>query len=137
FDVDVRLAEGLRVEQARFAARDGSLTLVFEPKGKDTTALTLTANNWTLPAGTPLMFEALSVQGALKGGELDLEQIEGVLYGGKISGSARAEWSRQWQLSGKAKLAGVDLVPVQKALGKPPRLSGRLRADAVFSSRAE
>jgi hypothetical protein len=30
----------------------------------------------------------------------------------------------------------VDLVPVQKALGKPAKLSGRLNADAQFSARA-
>jgi uncharacterized protein involved in outer membrane biogenesis len=137
FDVDVKLAEGLRVARARFESRDGSLQLLVEPKGNATTAVALAAKNWTLPAGAPLMFEALAVQGMLKAGELDLPKIEGELYGGKLIGAVRAEWGKQMQLSGKASLAGVDLVPLQQALGKPAKLSGRLKADASFSMRAK
>jgi hypothetical protein len=137
FDVDVQLGEELRVKHARFETRDGSLTLLFEPKADDTTALTLAAKNWTLPAGAPLTFEALAAQGILKGEQLEVSSIEGLLYGGTIAATARADWAKQWQLSGNANLAGVDLVPVQKALGKPARLSGRLKADAAFSSRAK
>lgn len=137
FDVDVALAEGLRIERARLETHDGSLKLDIEPKGGDATALLLTAKNWTLPAGAPLTFEALAVQGTLKGEQLDLAKIEGALYGGMIAGSARASWARQWQVSGKAMLAGVDLVPVQQALGKQAKLSGRLKADAAFSTRAK
>lgn len=136
FDAEVELAEGFRVAQARFETRDGRLKLQVEPKGNNTTVLVLTAKNWTLPAGPPLSFEGLAVQGTLKGAQLEFSKIDGQLYGGKIAGSARADWTKQWQVAGKAKLAGVDLVPVQQALGKPAKLSGRLKADAAFSSRA-
>jgi uncharacterized protein involved in outer membrane biogenesis len=137
FDVDVHLREGLRLREARFETRDGSVTLVVQPNGAEGSTVALAAANWTLPVGAPLMFEELAARGTLKGGELELSQIEGLLYGGKLAGSARADWTKQWQLSGKATLAGVDLVPVQKALGKPAKLSGRLKADAAFSSSAK
>lgn len=137
FDVDVALAEGFRVEQARFETRDGSLKLDVEPKGRDVTALVLTAKNWTLPAGAPLTFESLAVEGTLTGGQVELTKIGGTLYGGMMAGSARADWTRQWQIAGNAKLAGVDLVPVQQALGKQAKLSGRLNADAAFSTQAK
>jgi uncharacterized protein involved in outer membrane biogenesis len=137
FDVDVQLGEGLRVLKARFELHDGSVGLVVEPKGKGTIAVALTASNWTLPIGAPLTFEALAAQGTLKSEQLDVSNIEGLLYGGKIAGSARADWGKQWHVSGNAQLGGVDLVPVQKALGRPARLSGRLNADAAFSSRAK
>jgi hypothetical protein len=137
FDVDVQLADGLRISVARFETRDGSLKLLFEPKGNDTTMVALTAKNWTLPAGAPLTFEALAAQGVLRGEQLELSSIEGLLYGGTIAATARADWAKHWQLSGKANLSGVDLVPVQKALGKPAKLSGRLKADAAFSSSAK
>lgn len=132
FDADVALGDGFALEQALLETRDGSMRLEVEADR----SFAFTAKHWTLPAGAPLKFDALVVQGTLKGEQLDLTKIEGLLYGGKIAGSARANWTRQWQLSGNAKLAGVDLVPVQQAFGKTAKLSGRLKADAAFSSRA-
>jgi uncharacterized protein involved in outer membrane biogenesis len=132
FDADVELAEGLSLTQARLESRDGSVRLRLQAGG----GLELTARNWTLPAGAPLTFESLVAKGTLKAEQLDLSQVEGLIYGGKIEGSARASWGKQWTVSGKANLAGVDLVPVQQALGKPARLSGKLKADAVFSQRS-
>lgn len=137
FDVLVRLGEGPRNWEARFETQDGTLTLMMRPQGTDATSVALAAHNWTLPVGAPLLFEELAARGTLKGGELELSQIEGLLYGGKVVGSARADWTRQWQLSGNARIAGVDLVPVQKALGRQGNLSGRLKADAAFSTRAK
>jgi uncharacterized protein involved in outer membrane biogenesis len=133
FDADVALGERFALEHALLQTSDGSMRLEFDGDR----AFALTARQWTLPAAAaPLKFEALAVQGTLKGEQLDLTKIEGLLYGGKIAGTARASWAKQWQLTGKAKLAGVDLVPVQQALGKTAKLSGRLKADAAFSSRA-
>lgn len=133
FDIDVALGQGLRLVHAQLKTADGTLKLQLDSAGN----IALTAKNWTLPAGPPLTFEALAVEGTLKGDQLDLAKIEGLLYGGKIAGSARANWTKQWQVSGKANLAGVDLVPVQKAFGKQAKLSGRLKADAAFSTRAK
>ena len=132
FDADVALGEGYALERALLETRDGSMKLELDASR----AFAFTAKEWTLPAGAPLRFDALVVQGTLKGESVELTKIEGRLYGGKLAGSARASWTKQWQLSGKATLAGVDLVPVQQALGKAAKLSGRLKADAAFSSRA-
>jgi hypothetical protein len=137
FDADVQLGEGFRVKEALFAARDGSLKLRAQASGAGATALTLQATKWTLPAGAPLFFETLAAQGTLRGQQLELARIEGELYGGKVLGEAQLGWGKQWQLAGKAELSGVDLVPVQKAFGKLAKLSGRLKADAAFSTRAK
>jgi len=137
FDVDVALGPGLRVEHAWLETRDRNLRLEVRPAPGEAMAMILTAKDWTLPAGAPLMFETLVAEGALKGGELDIARIDALLYGGKVAGSAQVSWTKQWQLSGKATLAGVDLVAVQQALGKPGKLSGRLKADAEFSSRTK
>lgn len=138
FDVDMLLGEGLHVREARVETRDGSLKLLAEASGPGAAiSVLLSATNWTLPIGAPLMFDALAAQGTLHGQQLDLGRIEAELYGGKLVGAAQADWGKQWQLTGKAQLAGVDLVPVQKALGRPGRLSGRLKADAAFSTNAK
>jgi hypothetical protein len=136
FDVDVRLGEGLRMREAVLKARDGSLRLRAEASGAGTEVL-FNATHWTLPAGAPLHFDRLEAQGTLKGQQLALGRIEAELYGGKLVGAAQADWGKQLQLTGKAQLAGVELAPVQRALGKPGKLSGRLSADAAFSTRAK
>lgn len=133
FDADVALGDGFALERAVLETRDSSMKLELNASK----AFTFTARQWILPGDAPLKFDALVVQGTLKGEQLDLAKIEGLLYGGKIAGTARASWTKQWQVTGNAKLAGVDLVPVQQALGKPAKLSGRLKADAAFSSRAK
>jgi uncharacterized protein involved in outer membrane biogenesis len=136
FDVDLQLAEGMQLREARFETQDAGLKLRVKPVGGEGFSIALDAGNWTVPVGAPLAFEALSAQGTLKGDQLRVEPIEGALYGGKVAGMAHVEWGTDWQLAGKAQLAGVDLVPLQKALGKSGKLSGRLYADAVFSARA-
>jgi hypothetical protein len=137
FDADVRLAKGLRLREARFETHDGKLKLRVVPAGPDALAVELAATSWTLLAGSPLEFDALAAHGTLKGGELELAKLEGALYGGKISGSAHIAWGKHWQAAGRVALAGVELAPLQKALGKPAHLSGRLHADANFSTQAK
>ena len=136
-DAEAELGEALQLRRARLAARDGSLQLEVTPQAGGAAAVSLEAKNWTVPAGVPLVFEALAAQGTLKGSQLDVPKIDGRLYGGRIAGSVRADWTKLWQVSGKASLSGVDLVPVQQALGKPAKISGRLKADAAFASRAK
>lgn len=136
FNLDVKLAERRRVREARFETSDGALTLVVRPHGDDTAGLQLSATHWTLPFGAPLTFDALEAQGTLRGRQLEVAKLEGELYGGRLVGAAHADWAKQLQVSGKAHLAGVDLAPLQKALGRPAKLSGRLKADAEFSTSA-
>lgn len=136
FDAEVALDEGLRMRAAYAQARDGSVKLALAPGEDGRTAFELSASNWTLPGGPRLTFASLAAHGTFKEGELVLGRVEGQLYGGRIVGRAHADWGKQVQLSGSAQLAGVDLAPVQKALGRPARLSGRLQAEAAFSTRA-
>jgi hypothetical protein len=136
FGVEARLADDMSLASARIAARDGTVRLTYDAESPGTAKLAMEASRWSLPAGAPLEFESLIAHGRLQGSTVELPSINGKLYGGTLSGSVRADRSGQWQLSGKADLAGVDLVPVQRALGRKAQLAGRLRADATFSARA-
>jgi hypothetical protein len=137
FDAEVQLGEGFAVEQARLETRDKALSVSMVPQGKKTAKLSIAARGWTLPVAAPLVFDSLAAEGAFVGERVELSRIEGALYGGTLTGTTVIDWSRQWHLAGKAQLAGVDLAPIQAALGKPPNLSGRLQAGAAFSSRAK
>jgi hypothetical protein len=136
FDLHAELGEGFAVEEATLRTRDEALQLVVDPQGNGVARVIVQAVQWTVPAGPPLRFEHLAAQGTLKGEQLDLPKMEGRLYGGSVVGSAHVAWGRGWQISGKAAMEGVDLVPLQKALGKKAQLSGRLKASATFSARA-
>jgi hypothetical protein len=136
FDVQAELGEGLALEEATVQTRDETLRVTVDPQGNGISKVVLEAKQWTVPAGPPVRFERLSAEGTLKGEHLELPKIQGRLYGGKLSGSARADWGRQWQVSGKGSLDGVDVVPLQRVLGQKPQLTGKLKADSTFSARA-
>ncbi|MBV8033304.1 MAG: hypothetical protein JO035_17460 [Betaproteobacteria bacterium] len=136
FDLEAELAPDLSVELARLQTTDGALQVTLDPQAGGSSAVEIHAKQWTLPAGPPVRFDALSAEGSLKGEAIDLRKIEGRLYGGTLSGTARADWSRLWQVSGNSSVDGVDVVPVQKLLGKKPQISGRLKSHASFSARA-
>jgi hypothetical protein len=136
FDVEATLDERMAIQAAHLNTRDGALRIALVPERPGLAKVSLEARKWTLPGGAPLAFESLTAQGTLKGEQLDLPAIAGSLYGGGISASARIDWSKPWQVSGKARLIGIDLAPVQQALGRPAQLSGRLTSEVVFSSRA-
>ncbi len=133
FDADVELGDGLRLVRAVLETRDGTMRLLVRPGG----SFNFTAKNWTLPVGAPLQFERVALQGRVQGEQIELPSVEGHIYGGKLAGSLRGTWGKQWALSGNASLAGVDLVPVQQALGKPAKLSGKLKAEAAFATQPD
>jgi uncharacterized protein involved in outer membrane biogenesis len=63
-------------------------------------------------------------------------KLDGRLFAGEVAGVAQARWGEEWQVLGKASINEVDLVPLQRMLGKPGRLSGRLKSEATFGARA-
>ncbi len=138
FDVDARMGDGLQVETARIATSDGALKLLVDPDGPGRTVVKLEANRWRLPlAAAPLVFDSLKADGILSGKRFELSKIDGRQYGGTLQGSARVDWAKAWQVSGTAVLAGVDLAAAQQALGRDPRLAGKLGANAKFAATAK
>ena len=122
---------------ARISSDDGTFRATLVPQGGGRSRLSFKARNWRLPiTAASLSFEALEASGVLAGDRLDLPEVSGRLYGGKIDGSFDMSWGRRWQIVGQARLAGVQMVPLQAALGKPARLSGRLTTRVSYSARA-
>jgi hypothetical protein len=138
FKLDARLGAGLEVEKARLETSDGALKLLLEPDGAGKTSVKLEASRWRLPlAAAPLLFDSLKAEGLWAGKQVELSKIESRQYGGTLKASARVDWSRSWQVSGTATLAGVDAAGVQKAIGREPRVSGRLGGNAKFTAAAK
>jgi len=137
FNVTVDLALDPARTVARISSDDGAFRATLAPQSGGRSRLTIKARNWRLPvAAAPLDFAALEASGVLGSGKLDLSEVNGKLYGGTLAGSVDTHWGKQWRVAGKARIDGVEMVPLQAALGKPARLSGRLSARASYSARA-
>jgi len=138
FHVEVRMGSGREVETARIDTSDGALKLLAHPDGAGKTIVKLEASRWRLPlAAAPLVFDSLKADGILIGKRLDLTNIDARQYGGTLQGNARVDWTKSWQVTGAAKIAGIDLTAAQGALGIEPRLSGKLDATTKFSATAK
>jgi uncharacterized protein involved in outer membrane biogenesis len=121
----------------RLSTDDGAFRATLDPGRVGRARLSISARNWRLPiTAAPLAFDQLEASGTLQGFRLTLPEVRGKLYGGTLAGSLDLRWGRQWRLEGKAELAGIEVVPLQSALGKPARLSGRLSGKVSYSAQA-
>jgi hypothetical protein len=137
FSVDAELGSRLQIEKVRFASRDGAFKLFVDPEGGERSSVKIEASRWRLPlAAAPLALDSLRASGTIEGKRLTLPSIEARLYGGRVSGNARAAWAKGWQVSGESEAQGVDLAPVHQALGQPARLTGKLNATSTFNAAA-
>ena len=137
FNVDVDLSVVPAAAVVRVSTDDGAFRATLDPGRIGRARLSISARNWRLPiTAAPLAFDQLEASGTLQGSRLALPEVHGKLYGGTLAGSLDLRWGRQWHLDGKAELAGVELVPLQSALGKPARLSGRLSGKVSYSAQA-
>ncbi|MGA7984748.1 MAG: AsmA-like C-terminal region-containing protein [Burkholderiales bacterium] len=137
FNVVVDLSVVPAATVVRVSTDDGALKATLDPQGTGQSHLRIQARGWRLPfAVVPLLFESLEADGVLQSGRLNLPVVKGRLYGGTLAGSLNLRWGKQWGIDGKADLAGINVVPVQSAFGKPARLSGQLNANATYSARA-
>jgi len=137
-NIEVQMGSAMDLETARIDTSDGAVKLLVNPDGKGKTIVRLEASRWRLPlAAAPFVFDSLKADGVLTGKRLELANIDGRQYGGTLQASARVDWEKSWQVTGNAKLAGVDLAPAQTALGIDPKLSGKLGANTKFAAAAK
>lgn len=136
FDLQLRLGEAWALDEARLEMRDGSLKLLLDPQGSGDSKLEFEAKKWKLPAGAPLLVDALKGQGTLRKTTLEIPALDGRLYGGKFAGVLKADWTKQIQLGGSFDVSGVDIAALQAALGKKPALTGRVEAKGSYSASA-
>jgi uncharacterized protein involved in outer membrane biogenesis len=137
FNVVVDLSVVPSATVVRVSTDDGRFRATLGPQSVGHARLVIVARDWRVPlAAARLAFEELEASGTLQSFRLDLPEVRGKLYGGTLAGNLDLRWDGQWHVSGKAELAGVELVPLQSALGKPARLSGRLSASVGYSAQA-
>jgi len=134
-DVDLELTPEGGLAQAQVRADQGRVTGTLVPQEKDF-ALTLSAQNWKLPAGPPIVFSSLDASGIVNADGLVLSTIDGRLYDGTLAGKLAVGWQKEWTIAGNLDVRQVEIGPVAGLYGKETTISGRLTANPMFDMRA-
>ncbi|MEQ1674261.1 MAG: hypothetical protein ABL865_04380, partial [Candidatus Nitrotoga sp.] len=85
-----------------------------------------------LPFLPEILFTELNVGGLVNLSEANINEIEGFLYGGKLTGSTRVTWAKGWQMLGQLHLSNLELQEAMPQLG----MMGKLDGDANLNFRA-
>jgi hypothetical protein len=134
-DVDLDLTTEGGLVQAKVRADQGRVTGTLVPRGNEF-ALNLSARNWKLPAGPPILLGSLDASGIVNADGLVLSTIDGRLYDGTLAGKLAVSWKKEWTISGNLDVQQVEIGPVVALYSKETTISGRLIANPVIDIRA-
>lgn len=135
-NADISLSPENKPTTATIESVDGKLKLELTPENQRQ-IITLTAKAWTLPAGAPLLIDQLHMDMVLTDNKLDITQMNGMLYGGKLSGNANLTWGKAFKLSGKARLDNLAVREPARLMSKSTRVSGLLFSSGQFVATAK
>ncbi len=127
YDIKLQMKEGGGLRSASLRREDDRLKLLIK-SADNGLKVEFGARRWTLPAGPPVRFDRLDVNGRLaRDDRLKLDRIRARLYGGKIEGKGSFSWEDRLTLDLKGRVSDVDLEPLLEAFGKPV-MAGRFHA---------
>lgn len=135
FDAEIAITEANKPERAVIETTDGKLKLNLTPQDK-TQAITLTANDWIVPFGAPLLVNQLKAEMVLHENALQITQLDASLYQGKVTGSANLDWAKDWRLNGKLKIDNLSVKEPASIMSKGTHVSGLLFSNGTFHAKA-
>ena len=135
-DVDLELTPQSGLARAELRADRDHVKATLIPRGRNFT-VEITARDWKLPAGPPLLMTRLSASGTLNPQQgIALPIIEGHLYNGTATGKLDIGWANEWTIVGNLDIHDVEIQPVVALFTKDTTISGRLTANPVVDMRA-
>jgi AsmA-like protein len=134
-DVILDLTPEGGLAQAQVRADQGHVIATLVPRGKDF-ALDLSAQNWKLPAGPPIVLGSLAASGIVNADGLVLSTIDGRLYDGTAAGKLTVGWKKDWIIAGNLDVQQVEIGPLVAIFSKETTISGRLTANPIIDMRA-
>lgn len=136
FDLRVHLSSPGQAGELLLTTKDGKLKAQAVPDGQRY-VLNVTARGWTAPMGPAIRFDELDIKGFAHAKGAELNAISGKLYGGTLSGKVRMTAGKDLDLRGSLDLRNIEVKQPVGLLSPTTRVSGRLDAKPVFSSRAK
>jgi len=137
FDAEIAMTSDNKPESALVETTDGKLKLNLTPQEKGPQVVTLTANDWTLPVGAPLLVNQLTANMLLHENFLEITSLDAGLYQGKVSGKATLDWAKGWRLTGKLKIDNLAVKEPARIMSKGTHVSGKLFSNGAFSASAK
>ncbi len=113
--------------KAVLKSEDGKLGVELQPQ-QSRWRIALTIKDSALPLLPDIIFNELSLNGDVDADTASFHQIDGRLYGGQLSGSARLTWQNGWQVQGNINVKTLDLQDALPQFG----IAGELDGDAAF-----
>ncbi len=135
FDAAVALNAQSEPQQITLATRDGKFNATIKPDG-GRYVIDVLAKAWRLPAGPPLLFDELKIQGVATLTDLKTTSAQARLYGGTVSGNTTLAWNKGAQLRGAFEVNQLDIAPLAALFSPGARISGRLSAKPAISANA-
>lgn len=136
FNVDVVMTADNKPESAQIATTDGKVKIDLVPED-DRQRITMSARNWTLPVGVPLLIDRLDSEMMLVDKRLDIQRLDIELYEGKVSTGAVLNWQKNWSLEGKLNVSGVQVAKPVSMVSQSTQLSGKLSGDGSYKASAK
>ena len=133
FNADVQINEKGGIASA--ALTSDNLAVNIAPSN-DAFKVNIQARGWQWPLGPAITFDDLHAEGTLRRNQLDLEKVEGSLYGGTIQGYLLVNWTNGWRSNGNFQLTKIDLAEATPAVSELANLRGRLYAQVDIDSSA-
>jgi hypothetical protein len=134
-DVILELTPESGLAQAQVHADQGRVVGTLMPQGKDFT-LKLSAQNWKLPAGPPIVLGNLDASGTVNADGLVLSTIDGRLYHGTLAGKLTVGWKKGWSVAGNLDIQQVEIGPLVAIFSKETTISGQLVANPTIEMHA-
>jgi uncharacterized protein involved in outer membrane biogenesis len=134
-NASLTLSTANQLEFATITSTDGVFKVDVIPN-EDEQLIALNIKQLTLPADLPLLIDEAKFQMRLNGSQLAVPSIEIAMYGGKITGEANLNWTKNWKVIGKLHVDHFAVAQPSRMVSKSVYLSGNLFADGSFSSAA-
>jgi hypothetical protein len=116
-------------------SEDGALAIEVQPQANQY-RVKIAASKWALPVRPNIVFEALHASGTYQQERLQLDQLQGEIYGGTFSAKAMVDWSNQWQTSGNFNLIKANAAQLLKAFSSTALVDGKLNLAGKFSAQS-
>lgn len=135
FDGDIRLNATQGLAGIEMKNPDKTLSIDIMPQAQHY-SIVLTAKDWATPVNSKLVLDELNARGTLADNQVDFEQINGEIYGGKLTAKASVDWAKAWQISGDFKLSQANTADMLKAFASTGSVIGKMSLHGQFSGQA-
>ena len=136
FNGKVALTESRELKSIDLMTNDETLAMQITPQGSSF-AIAFSGTNWALPMNPKLVFSELKAKGIIKQSLLFFNEIEGAIYGGRLTGKAALDWSNQWSIAGNFNLVNANLPEMLNAFGSSASVDGKFKLAGIFSCQSK